>query len=221
MRDMYNNIPGFQADEILPEDDPFYDPAPWFQFVGRSYVYLRNLLYKAPFEHTTPIFSEKGGLRGQLRVEVSPFSDNHTELVQPTWLTLATKASKMKETPEIDFNLGGGSTEGGSTPAGDQGAEEEEITLSLGENLVFFVNVKEATGLSSKEMTDVFCQIRFLNEQSNTFPSNPPCRGLPVFFPKKKDILFIYLFFLSLTDGLPFLLLQTSAMPLNLTTSNF
>jgi len=176
MRDMYNNIPGFQADEILPEDDPFYDPAPWFQFVGRSYVYLRNLLYKAPFEHTTPIFSEKGGLRGQLRVEVSPFSDNHTDLVQPTWLNLATKATRMKETPEVDFNLGGGSTEGGSASLDDPNTEEE-TTLSLGENLVFFVNVKEAVGLSSKEMTDVFCQIRFLNEQSDTFPSKPPCRG--------------------------------------------
>ena len=44
--------------------------------------------------------------------------------------------------------------------------------MAIGETLVFFIHVKEATGLSSRDMTDVFCQIRFLNEQGSTFPSN-------------------------------------------------
>ena len=175
MRDMYNNIPGFQADEILPEDDPFYDPAPWFQFVGRSYIYIKNLLFKVPMEYSTPIFSEKGEIKGQLHVEVSPFQTT-TELVQPTWLKLTRRDPRKRENTPDDKEEEIEEEEGLQAPPSDTSLESE-VALTPGENLVFFITVREATGLSSTDMTDVFSQIRFLNEENSTFPSNPPCRG--------------------------------------------
>ncbi|XP_069774565.1 kinesin-like protein KIF1B isoform X3 [Narcine bancroftii] len=50
--------------------DPFYDRSPWFILVGRAFVYLSNLLYPVPLVHRIAIVSEKGEVRGFLRVGV-------------------------------------------------------------------------------------------------------------------------------------------------------
>ncbi|XP_072282973.1 kinesin-like protein KIF1B isoform X20 [Pyxicephalus adspersus] len=50
--------------------DPFYDRSPWFILVGRAYVYLSNLLFPVPLVHRVAIVSEKGEVRGFLRVAV-------------------------------------------------------------------------------------------------------------------------------------------------------
>uniref|UniRef100_A0A8B9XHD5 plus-end-directed kinesin ATPase n=1 Tax=Bos mutus grunniens TaxID=30521 RepID=A0A8B9XHD5_BOSMU len=50
--------------------DPFYDRSPWFILVGRAFVYLSNLLYLVPLIHRVAIVSEKGEVRGFLRVAV-------------------------------------------------------------------------------------------------------------------------------------------------------
>ncbi|XP_038677296.1 kinesin-like protein KIF1B isoform X18 [Scyliorhinus canicula] len=50
--------------------DPFYDRSPWFILVGRAFVYLSNLLYPVPLVHKIAIVSEKGEVRGFLRVGV-------------------------------------------------------------------------------------------------------------------------------------------------------
>ncbi|XP_074162408.1 kinesin-like protein KIF1B isoform X8 [Sminthopsis crassicaudata] len=50
--------------------DPFYDRSPWFILVGRAFVYLSNLLYPVPLIHRVAIVSEKGEVRGFLRVAV-------------------------------------------------------------------------------------------------------------------------------------------------------
>nr|XP_033778649.1 kinesin-like protein KIF1B isoform X3 [Geotrypetes seraphini] len=50
--------------------DPFYDRSPWFILVGRAFVYLSNLLYPVPLVHRVAIVSEKGEVRGFLRVAV-------------------------------------------------------------------------------------------------------------------------------------------------------
>ncbi|XP_051554483.1 kinesin-like protein KIF1A isoform X2 [Myxocyprinus asiaticus] len=54
--------------------DPFYDRWPLFSFVGRAFVYLSNLLYPVPLVHRVAIVSEKGEVKGFLRVAVQAIS---------------------------------------------------------------------------------------------------------------------------------------------------
>ncbi|XP_054644891.1 kinesin-like protein KIF1A isoform X1 [Dunckerocampus dactyliophorus] len=54
--------------------DPFYDRSPLFSVVGRSFVYLSNLLYPVPLVHRVAIVSEKGDVKGFLRVAVQAIS---------------------------------------------------------------------------------------------------------------------------------------------------
>ncbi|XP_041952966.1 kinesin-like protein KIF1B isoform X1 [Alosa pseudoharengus] len=54
----------------LTGSDPFYDRFHWFKLVGRAFVYLSNLLYSVPLVHRVAIVTEKGDVRGFLRVGV-------------------------------------------------------------------------------------------------------------------------------------------------------
>ncbi|XP_010604914.1 kinesin-like protein KIF1A isoform X1 [Fukomys damarensis] len=67
-------------DDVFPERalcngrDPFYDRSPLFSVVGRAFVYLSNLLYPVPLVHRVAIVSEKGEVKGFLRVAVQAIS---------------------------------------------------------------------------------------------------------------------------------------------------
>ncbi|XP_058118019.1 kinesin-like protein unc-104 [Anopheles coustani] len=81
MREMYHNeaelsptSPDYNV-ESLTGGDPFYDRFPWFRMVGRSFVYLSNLLYPVPLVHKVAIVNERGDVRGYLRVAVQPVMD--------------------------------------------------------------------------------------------------------------------------------------------------
>ncbi|XP_035504184.1 kinesin-like protein KIF1A isoform X4 [Scophthalmus maximus] len=54
--------------------DPFYDRSPLFSVVGRAFVYLSNLLYPVPLVHRVAIVSDKGEVKGFLRVAVQAIS---------------------------------------------------------------------------------------------------------------------------------------------------
>ncbi|XP_060794382.1 kinesin-like protein KIF1B isoform X2 [Neoarius graeffei] len=54
----------------LTGSDPFYDRFHWFKLVGRAFVYLSNLLYSVPLVHRVAVVTEKGEVRGFLRVGV-------------------------------------------------------------------------------------------------------------------------------------------------------
>ncbi|XP_062962935.1 kinesin-like protein KIF1B isoform X12 [Cynocephalus volans] len=76
MREMYDRA-GEMASSATDENestvtgsDPFYDRFHWFKLVGRAFVYLSNLLYPVPLIHRVAIVSEKGEVRGFLRVAV-------------------------------------------------------------------------------------------------------------------------------------------------------
>ncbi|XP_016891484.1 kinesin-like protein KIF1B isoform X8 [Cynoglossus semilaevis] len=58
------------SDIFSDGQDPFYDRSPWFTLVGRAFVYLSNLLYPVPLVHRVAIVTEKGVVRGFLRVGV-------------------------------------------------------------------------------------------------------------------------------------------------------
>ncbi|XP_051567529.1 kinesin-like protein KIF1A isoform X5 [Myxocyprinus asiaticus] len=55
-------------------EDPFYNRSPLFSVVGRAFVYLSNLLYPVPLVHRIAIVSEKGEVKGFLRVAVQAIS---------------------------------------------------------------------------------------------------------------------------------------------------
>ncbi|XP_060614910.2 kinesin-like protein KIF1B isoform X18 [Anolis sagrei] len=76
MREMYDragemasNAPE-EGDSTMTGSDPFYDRFHWFKLVGRAFVYLSNLLYPVPLIHRVAVVSEKGEVRGFLRVAV-------------------------------------------------------------------------------------------------------------------------------------------------------
>ena len=50
--------------------DPFYDRYPWFRLIGRSFVYLSNLLVPLSLVHNVAIVGEKGEVKGHLTVSV-------------------------------------------------------------------------------------------------------------------------------------------------------
>ncbi|XP_040909641.1 kinesin-like protein KIF1B isoform X1 [Toxotes jaculatrix] len=58
------------SDIFSDGQDPFYDRSPWFTLVGRAFVYLSNLLYPVPLVHRVAVVTEKGAVRGFLRVGV-------------------------------------------------------------------------------------------------------------------------------------------------------
>ncbi|XP_072282965.1 kinesin-like protein KIF1B isoform X12 [Pyxicephalus adspersus] len=76
MREMYDRAGEMasnvqdEPDTVLSGGDPFYDRFHWFKLVGRAYVYLSNLLFPVPLVHRVAIVSEKGEVRGFLRVAV-------------------------------------------------------------------------------------------------------------------------------------------------------
>lgn len=73
MRNMYQNSSEnaqTNSDEATLSGDPFYDRFPWFRIIGRAYVYLNNLFYNVPLIHNVAIVSEKGIVKGWIKVTV-------------------------------------------------------------------------------------------------------------------------------------------------------
>uniref|UniRef100_A0A4W3H7J7 plus-end-directed kinesin ATPase n=1 Tax=Callorhinchus milii TaxID=7868 RepID=A0A4W3H7J7_CALMI len=76
MREMYDRAGEMASstqddgENVMTGNDPFYDRFHWFKLVGRAFVYLSNLLYPVPLVHKIAIVSEKGEVRGFLRVAV-------------------------------------------------------------------------------------------------------------------------------------------------------
>uniref|UniRef100_A0A3B4W9S5 plus-end-directed kinesin ATPase n=1 Tax=Seriola lalandi dorsalis TaxID=1841481 RepID=A0A3B4W9S5_SERLL len=76
MREMYDRAGEMASthqedcEGTLTGSDPFYDRFHWFKLVGRAFVYLSNLLYPVPLVHRVAIVTEKGAVRGFLRVGV-------------------------------------------------------------------------------------------------------------------------------------------------------
>ncbi|XP_064326345.1 kinesin-like protein KIF1B isoform X6 [Phalacrocorax carbo] len=76
MREMYDRAGEMasntqdDSESTMTGSDPFYDRFHWFKLVGRAFVYLSNLLYPVPLIHRVAVVSEKGEVRGFLRVAV-------------------------------------------------------------------------------------------------------------------------------------------------------
>ncbi|RZF34007.1 hypothetical protein LSTR_LSTR012352 [Laodelphax striatellus] len=207
MREMYHNeaelsptSPDYNI-ESLTGGDPFYDRFPWFRMVGRSFIYLSNLMYPVPLIHKVAIVNEKGDVKGYLRVAVQAVGDDengdHTSGVRQSakiqfddehWLTAINKKKtvSLDKTAEEhgnnvlaekieDCEFDGDSGRGDSSISSEAAAKEEEALpahLAVGNEFTFRVTVLQAVGIST-EYADIFCQFNFLHRHDEAFSTEP------------------------------------------------
>ncbi|XP_044740272.1 kinesin-like protein unc-104 isoform X10 [Chrysoperla carnea] len=207
MREMYHNeaelsptSPDYNV-ESLTGGDPFYDRFPWFRMVGRSFVYLSNLMYPVPLVHKVAIVSEKGDVRGWLRVAVQAVAeeDNNAERssgVRQSARISFTDGSQQIQIPPpphsksasrlderiVDGQVGdlikdeiecdADSGRGDSSVSSELKEEEFPPHLTPSNDFTFRVTVLQAVGIST-EYADVFCQFNFLHRHDEAFSTEP------------------------------------------------
>lgn len=149
--------------------DPFYDRFPWFRIIGRSYVYLSNLLYPVSLSHERiPIVNEHGDVKGYLKVIVQVESVNGgdgDQLVQENGGGTEGEgfnANTVKQSARISFDdyaplllkyqyKDNQETENAVLPKFSR--------LQMGQDYHFRVVVVAATGID-QEFSDVFVQFK-------------------------------------------------------------
>ncbi|XP_024082075.1 kinesin-like protein unc-104 isoform X5 [Cimex lectularius] len=203
MREMYHNeaelsptSPDYNIESIA-RGDPFYDRFPWFRMVGRSFVYLSNLLYPVPLIHKVAIVNEKGDVKGYLRIAVQAImEDENTEngsgvrqsariVFNDTQLMAPPKGKKALtervvegqiDKPEEDFIEGdvedGDSGKGESCVDVDEKEDDPPQHLNIGVDFTFKVTVLQAVGIPA-EYSDIFCQFNFLHRHDEAFSTEP------------------------------------------------
>ncbi|XP_055694172.1 kinesin-like protein unc-104 isoform X12 [Lutzomyia longipalpis] len=202
MREMYHNeaelsptSPDYNV-ESLTGGDPFYDRFPWFRMVGRSFVYLSNLLYPVPLVHKVAIVNERGDVRGYLRVAVQPVMDEESidvsngvkqsarilfdEEHKPKYRSLVQErderfiegqeCGKVEEVEIEDADSGRGDSSVSSEV--HEATEEPGEHLQIGKDFTFRVTVLQATGIAA-EYADIFCQFNFLHRHEEAFSTEP------------------------------------------------
>uniref|UniRef100_A0AAR5QE16 Kinesin-like protein unc-104 n=1 Tax=Dendroctonus ponderosae TaxID=77166 RepID=A0AAR5QE16_DENPD len=220
MREMYHNeaemsptSPDYNV-ESLTGGDPFYDRFPWFRMVGRGFVYLSNLLYPVTLIHKVAIVSEKGDVRGYLRVAVQAVmdEDNSDQVGVRQSARIAFESTpkaviernihniedriieghnnidpiKLEELIECDADSG----RGDSSVSSDLKEEEIPEHLMIGKEFTFRVTVLQAVGIST-EYADVFCQFNFLHRHDEAFSTEPvknTGKGTPLGFYHVQNI---------------------------------
>ncbi|CAG9857792.1 unnamed protein product [Phyllotreta striolata] len=205
MREMYHNeaeaasptSPDYNVEALTGGGDPFYDRFPWFRMVGRGFVYLSNLLYPVTLIHKVAVVSEKGDVRGYLKVAVQAVvdEDNADQVGVRQSARIAFEGSpkgvldrnnarnaddrhgrdvvvvdpiKLDELIECDADSG----RGDSSVSSDVKEEDVPEHLSIGKEFTFRVTVLQAVGIS-QEYADVFCQFNFLHRHDEAFSTEP------------------------------------------------
>ncbi|KAK9887981.1 hypothetical protein WA026_000272 [Henosepilachna vigintioctopunctata] len=207
MREMYHNeaemsptSPDYNV-ETLTGGDPFYDRFPWFRLVGRGFVYLSNLLYPVTLIHKVAIVSEKGDVRGYLKVAVQAVMDeDNSEQVgvrQSARIAFENPKGTRAGYSIIDKNIhnvedriieghnhidpikideliecDADSGRGDSSVSSDVKEEEIPEHLAVGKEFTFRVTVLQAVGISA-EYADIFCQFNFLHRYDEAFSTEP------------------------------------------------
>ncbi|XP_050299127.1 kinesin-like protein unc-104 isoform X2 [Anthonomus grandis grandis] len=220
MREMYHNeaemsptSPDYNV-ESLTGGDPFYDRFPWFRMVGRGFVYLSNLLYPVTLIHKVAVVSEKGDVRGYLRVAVQAVmdEDNSDQVGVRQSARIAFEGTpkavidrnihnmeeriieghnnidpiKLEELIECDADSG----RGDSSVSSDVKEEDIPEHLMIGKEFTFRVTVLQAVGIST-EYADVFCQFNFLHRHDEAFSTEPvknTGKGTPLGFYHVQNI---------------------------------
>uniref|UniRef100_A0A4W5RQB8 Kinesin family member 1A n=1 Tax=Hucho hucho TaxID=62062 RepID=A0A4W5RQB8_9TELE len=214
MREMYDRaaeVPSStveDCDQALTGGDPFYDRFPWFRLVGRSvmdpvpvlcskcshlsltslraFVYLSNLLYPVPLVHRVAIVSEKGEVKGFLRVAVQAISADEEAPDYGSGVRQSGTAKISFEDQQFEKSCSGSMSHSntsqeelrfveGEGQTSDVGADPDEVNnntctgegifekalshLRIGSTFTFRVTVLQASSISA-EYADIFCQFK-------------------------------------------------------------
>uniref|UniRef100_A0A8C4IML1 plus-end-directed kinesin ATPase n=1 Tax=Dicentrarchus labrax TaxID=13489 RepID=A0A8C4IML1_DICLA len=179
------------SDIFSDGQDPFYDRSPWFILVGRAFVYLSNLLYPVPLVHRVAIVTEKGEVRGFLRVgvqaiaadEEAPDYGSGVRQSGTAKISFDDEYFKKNDFPSTVMTRSGLSLEELRIVEG-QGQSSEVITpsedlgdglagqLEVGSIFTFRVTVLQASGVPP-EYADIFCQFNFLHRHDEAFSTEP------------------------------------------------
>uniref|UniRef100_A0A8C2A4Y3 plus-end-directed kinesin ATPase n=1 Tax=Cyprinus carpio TaxID=7962 RepID=A0A8C2A4Y3_CYPCA len=190
------------SDIFSDGQDPFYDRSPWFILVGRAFVYLSNLLYPVPLVHRVAIVTEKGEVRGFLRVGVQAIAADEEA---PDYGSGVRQSGTAKISFDNDdfssvvMTRSGLSLEElrivegqGQNPLTKSNINECVLCLkdlklgnvdtkpgdSLAEHLevgsifTFRVTVLQASSIPP-EYADIFCQFNFLHRHDEAFSTEP------------------------------------------------
>uniref|UniRef100_A0A8C1R2W4 plus-end-directed kinesin ATPase n=1 Tax=Cyprinus carpio TaxID=7962 RepID=A0A8C1R2W4_CYPCA len=221
MREMYDRaaeVPSTaveDCDHMMSGGDPFYDRFPWFRLVGRAFVYLSNLLYPVPLVHRVAIVSEKGEVKGFLRVAVQAisadeeapdygsgvrqsgtakisFEDQQFEKFQTETCTGGmSHTNTSQEELRIVEGEGQNSELGLSADEVNNNTCEKSLQhLKIGSNFTFRVTVLQASSISA-EYADIFCQFNFIHRHDEAFSTEPlknTGRGPPLGFYHVQNI---------------------------------
>ncbi|CAF1293104.1 unnamed protein product, partial [Adineta ricciae] len=94
MREMYSNAadisptsPERSMESSVIDDnsspsihaDPFYDRFPWFRSIGRTFVYLTNLLHGLTLVQNVAVVSEHGDIKGYLKISVEQLQTSSSQ----------------------------------------------------------------------------------------------------------------------------------------------
>uniref|UniRef100_A0A665TBL4 plus-end-directed kinesin ATPase n=1 Tax=Echeneis naucrates TaxID=173247 RepID=A0A665TBL4_ECHNA len=196
----------------LTGSDPFYDRFHWFKLVGRAFVYLSNLLYPVPLVHRVAIVTEKGAVRGFLRVgvqaiaadEEAPDYGSGVRQSGTAKISFDDEYFKKNDFQSTVMTRSGLSLEELRIVEG-QGQSSElgniaETKLGQGDNLAgqlevgsiftFRVTVLQASGILP-EYADIFCQFNFLHRHDEAFSTEPlknTGKGAPLGFYHVQNI---------------------------------
>uniref|UniRef100_A0A8C2WK97 plus-end-directed kinesin ATPase n=1 Tax=Cyclopterus lumpus TaxID=8103 RepID=A0A8C2WK97_CYCLU len=218
MREMYDRAGEMAStnqedgEGTLTGNDPFYDRFHWFKLVGRAFVYLSNLLYPVPLVHRVAIVTEKGEVRGFLRVgvqaiaadEEAPDYGSGVRQSGTAKISFDDEYFKKNDFPATVMTRSGLSLEELRFVEG-QGQSSElgniaENKLSCGDGLpgqlevgsifTFRVTVLQANGVPP-EYADIFCQFNFLHRHDEAFSTEPlknTGKGAPLGFYHVQNI---------------------------------
>uniref|UniRef100_A0A8C5I815 plus-end-directed kinesin ATPase n=1 Tax=Gouania willdenowi TaxID=441366 RepID=A0A8C5I815_GOUWI len=199
MREMYDRAGEMASthqedgEGSLTGNDPFYDRFHWFKLVGRAFVYLSNLLYPVPLVHRVAIVTEKGDVRGFLRVGVQAiaadeeapdygsgvrqsgtakisFDDEYFQKVSPEMLSELSVSYTCPNTEEVVLIQDGKWFHTNSCML--RILSDLAGQLEVGSIFTFRVTVLQASGIPP-EYADIFCQFNFLHRHDEAFSTEP------------------------------------------------
>lgn len=182
--------------ESLIGYDPFYDRFPWFRVIGRSFIYLSNLLYPIPLVQKVAIVNECGDVKGYLRVAVQAVFDNDGHIINNQNANINNNNNinninnnnngmAVNQLARVVFSDGtkysyderfieenGNENEVNENMNDLSDDEAHGDHLKIGEEFKFRVIVLQAYDVPI-EYTDIFCQFNFLHSDEETFSTEP------------------------------------------------
>ncbi|GMR36091.1 hypothetical protein PMAYCL1PPCAC_06286, partial [Pristionchus mayeri] len=165
-----DSSPADTMDAIIGAD-PFYDRFPWFRMIGRSFVYLNNLMNDVSLLHKVAIVNEKGEVKGYLKVSIEMEGERTTleSGVRQSAMLHFRKEDLKTDSKDFDCFL--------------------PSHMTRDQDFSFSISVKQAEDVSN-DYSDVFCQFNFLHRHDEAFSTEPMKHsgGKPIVFDHTQHV---------------------------------